>query len=65
MIGLLMDVEQLVEWELADQTEVLGKYTPVPLFPPQIPHDVTCNQTLATTVGSDWPPKLGTAVFGI
>jgi hypothetical protein len=26
MIGLLMDVERLMEWELAGETEVLGEY---------------------------------------
>jgi hypothetical protein len=38
----MMNVEQSVEQELAGKTEVLGKkYTPVPLCPPQIPHDLT------------------------
>jgi hypothetical protein len=40
----MMSVEQSVEWELAGETEVLGrKPTPVPLFPPQIPHDLGSN----------------------
>jgi hypothetical protein len=28
------------------------KPVPVPLYPPQIPHDLTCDQTRAAAVGS-------------
>jgi hypothetical protein len=35
-----MNVEQLVEWELAGETEVLWENLPlVPLCPPQIPYE--------------------------
>jgi hypothetical protein len=41
-IIMMMNVEQLVEWELAGETEVLGgNLPPLPLCPPQIPHDQT------------------------
>jgi hypothetical protein len=40
----MMSVEQSVEWELAEETEVLAeKPVPVPLCPPQIPHDLDSN----------------------
>jgi hypothetical protein len=43
-----MIVEQLVEWRLAGETEVLGENLPQRHFvPPQIPHD----QPLARTPG--------------
>jgi hypothetical protein len=48
----MMSVEQSVEWELAGETEVLGKPAPVPLCPPQIPHDQTRARTRAAAVGS-------------
>jgi hypothetical protein len=38
----MMIVEQSVECELAEESEVLGKKpSPMPLCPPQIPHDPT------------------------
>jgi hypothetical protein len=50
---MTMSVEQSAEWESAGETEVLGeKPTPVPLFPPQIPHDLTCARIWAAAVGS-------------
>jgi hypothetical protein len=43
---MMVDVEQLVETELAGETEVLGeKSIPVLLCPPQIPHDLTWDRT--------------------
>jgi hypothetical protein len=47
---MIMNVEQLVEWELAAGTEMLGKN--LPLCPPQIPHDLTWNRTRTAVVGS-------------
>jgi hypothetical protein len=48
-----MNVEQSMECELAGETKVLGeKPAPVPLCPPQIPHDVTRAQTRADAIGS-------------
>jgi hypothetical protein len=35
-----MNVEQLVEWELEGEIEVHSEN--LPLFQPQIPHDLTC-----------------------
>jgi hypothetical protein len=47
-----MSVEQSVEC-VARETEVLGgNLLPVPLCPPQIPHDHTWARTRATAVGS-------------
>jgi hypothetical protein len=41
-----------VEWNLQEKTEVLGeKPVPVPLCPPQIPHGLTRDRTLASAVG--------------
>jgi hypothetical protein len=41
-----------VEWSWQGKTEVLGeKPVPVPLFPPQIPHGLTRDQTRASAVG--------------
>jgi hypothetical protein len=49
----MMNVEQSVEWELAGKTEVLGgKPAPMPLCPPQIPHDLTWARTRAAAVGN-------------
>jgi hypothetical protein len=46
----MMSVEQSVEW-VTGETEVLGeKPAPVPLCPPQSPHDLTS----ATVAGSQW-----------
>jgi hypothetical protein len=49
-----MNVERSVEWELTGKADVLGerKPAPVPLCPPQIPHDLTWAQTRAAAVGS-------------
>jgi hypothetical protein len=50
---MMMNVEQSVELELAEETEVLGEnLSPVPLGPPQIPHDLTCTGTRAAVMGS-------------
>jgi hypothetical protein len=37
-----MNVEQLVEWELAGETEVLGEN--LPPSSPQAPHDITLDE---------------------
>jgi hypothetical protein len=51
----MMSVEQYMDWELARKTEVLARNpAPVPLFPPQILHDVTWARTRAAAVGSRW-----------
>jgi hypothetical protein len=39
-----------MERELAGEAEVLGEN--LPLFPPQIPHGLTWDQTQVATVGS-------------
>jgi hypothetical protein len=45
---MIMIVEQSVECELAGETEVLGEKTaPMPLCPPEIPHDLTRARTRA------------------
>jgi hypothetical protein len=50
---MMVIVEQLVELRLARETEVLGEnLPPVPLRPPQIPHDLTRARTRAAAVGS-------------
>jgi hypothetical protein len=36
-----MNVEQLVEWELAGETKYVENTRPVPFCPPQIAHDLT------------------------
>jgi hypothetical protein len=47
-----MNMEQLMQWKLEEETEVLGeKHAPVPLCRPQIPQDLTEARTWATTVG--------------
>jgi hypothetical protein len=39
---VIMRMQNLVEWWLAAETEVLGeKPAPVPLCPPEIPYDLT------------------------
>jgi hypothetical protein len=55
LIGLLyqpqMSVEQLVEGEMSGDTEVLGEnLPPMPLCPPQIPHDLTWARTRAAAM---------------
>jgi hypothetical protein len=48
-----MSMKHLVEWELAGETEVLGKKpAPVPLCPPQISQYLFWDRTLAAAVGS-------------
>jgi hypothetical protein len=48
-----MSVERSVELELAREAEVLGEYLPsVPLYPPEIPHNLTWAGTRAVAVGS-------------
>jgi hypothetical protein len=49
---VIMMMENLVEWRLAEESEVLGEN--LPLCPPQIPLDQTQAQTQAATVGSQW-----------
>jgi hypothetical protein len=50
---MMMNVEQSVEWEVAQETEVLGKNpAPVLLRPPQIPYDLTRARTRAAALGS-------------
>jgi hypothetical protein len=50
---MMMNAEQSVECELAGENEVLRKKpVPVPLCPPQIPHDLTRARTRAAAVGS-------------
>jgi hypothetical protein len=48
----MMTVEKSVECELAGETEVFGNFAPLPLCPPQIPHDLTRVRTRAVAVGS-------------
>jgi hypothetical protein len=48
----MMSVEQSVEWELAREPKVLGKKKNAPA--PQIPLDLTLNQTQAVAVGTQW-----------
>jgi hypothetical protein len=48
-----MNLEQLVEWELAGEIEVLGRFSaPVPLRPQKISHDLSWGRALAAAVGS-------------
>jgi hypothetical protein len=49
---MMVIVDQLVECELAGETEVLEEPAPVPLCPSQIPHDLTWARTWAAAVGS-------------
>jgi hypothetical protein len=44
---MMISVEQSVEYKLPGETEVLGENQP-----PQIPHDLTWDQTRAAAVGS-------------
>jgi hypothetical protein len=48
---MMTNVEQSMECELARETEILGENSPVPLCPPQIPHDMTWAQTRAVELG--------------
>jgi hypothetical protein len=53
MMMMMMILKQSAEWELAGETEVLGEnLPPVPLCPPQIPHDVTQAKTRNAAMGS-------------
>jgi hypothetical protein len=47
-------VEQTVEWELAEETDVLEKKKSalVPLCPPEIPHELTWTRTRGAAVGT-------------
>jgi hypothetical protein len=45
MMMMMMIVEQSVEYELAEEIEVLREKLPIPLCPPQIPHDLTWART--------------------
>jgi hypothetical protein len=48
MLGWLMNVEQLMEWELVEETEVLGENLPhCQMYPPQIPHYLTRDRAQA------------------
>jgi hypothetical protein len=49
---MMMNVEQLVEWELAGETEVLRETCPNATLSTQIPHDQTRAWTWTTVVGS-------------
>jgi hypothetical protein len=52
--GWLMYMEQLMEWELAGETEVLRrKPARVPFRPQQIPHDLTWYWTRAAELRHD------------
>jgi hypothetical protein len=46
-----MNMEQLVEWELARKTEVVGEYLPQCHFAHHKSH-IICDRTRATAVGS-------------
>jgi hypothetical protein len=47
----MMTVEQPVEWELAEETEIVGeKAAAIPLCPPQILHDLTQDRIRAAEV---------------
>jgi hypothetical protein len=49
----MMNVEQSVEWELCrGNRSTRRKPAPVPLWPPQIPHDLTWARTRAAAVGN-------------
>jgi hypothetical protein len=52
MTGGYMNMEQLVEWELAEELKYLKKPGGVTLWQPQIPHDHTGDWTWATAVRS-------------
>jgi hypothetical protein len=53
MMMMMMNVEQSVEWELAEKTEILGEKLPQYNFcPPPIPLDLTWDQTRTVVVGS-------------
>jgi hypothetical protein len=42
-----MNVEQSVEWKMEEETQVLGENPPqCQLWPPQIPHGLTCDRNL-------------------
>jgi hypothetical protein len=58
---MINECEQLVEWELARETENSAKSTIVPLCPPQIPHDMIRDRTGATTVGT---PAANHLIYG-
>jgi hypothetical protein len=53
-----MNLEQLVERELAGETENSAKTTIVPLCPPQIPHDMIRDRTGAAAVGTPAADRL-------
>lgn len=39
VIGWLMNMEELVQWELAGEAEELGEIPSVPFYPRQSPHE--------------------------
>jgi hypothetical protein len=53
-----MIVEQLVEWELAGETENPAKTTIVSLCPPQTPYDRIWDRTGAASVGTPAADRL-------
>jgi hypothetical protein len=57
----IMMMENLVEWRLAEETEILEENPPQRLCPPQIPLDQTRDQTRAAAVGSQWLTVWATA----
>jgi hypothetical protein len=49
LIQCLINIEQMMEWELVGETEVLGvDLSPMPLCPPQIPHNLTWDEAQVT-----------------
>jgi hypothetical protein len=52
MMMMMMSVEHSVEWELAEETEVLGENLPMPICPPYVPHELIRDRTLAAAVRS-------------
>jgi hypothetical protein len=52
MMMIITSVEQLVEWELARETQILAEnLPPVPFYEAQIPHDLTWGRILTAAMG--------------
>jgi hypothetical protein len=62
--GGIIDVKQLVKWELAGNRRTAA---PTSTWPPQIPHDLTWVRIRGRLEGGDKPPELlhGPACYGI